>query len=138
MPGHIFEGVIDVLAVGVGIRQHTLAALAAQQVVHRRIESLPLDVPQRKVHGPDRRHRYRSPPPIRSAIEILPDVFGLKRVAADDAGNHVVAEIAGDRQLASVQRAVSQPIDALAGLNLQGHKVASRRCDVHRCARNLH
>ena len=84
------EGFFDVAAVGVGVDEDTLAALAAEQVVDGRVERFALDVPQRHVDGGDGGHRDRAAPPVGSAIEILPDVFDLERIAADEAGKHVL------------------------------------------------
>ena len=52
--------------------------------------SLGLDVPQRGVDRGDRAHRHRPAPPVGAAVEVLPDVLDPVRVAADQAGDHVV------------------------------------------------
>src|ERR1019366_6584005 len=97
--GDIFECRIHVYAIGVCIDQDTLAALAAKQVVDRSVQGLTLDVPQRDVHCRDCRHCNRTTPPICSAVEILPDVFALKWIPADDAWNHVLCKVRSNSQL---------------------------------------
>jgi hypothetical protein len=88
------------------------AALATQQVIERCVERLALDVPQRHVHGGDRAHGHRPFAPVRTAIKILPDVIGLKWIAADDARNDIFRKVAGYGKLAAVQRAIPKPVDA--------------------------
>jgi len=102
LPRHVFEGAVDILAAGVGVDQHAVAALAAQQVIDRRIERLALDVPQCHVDGRNRRHLHRSAPPVAAAIKILPDVLGLKGIAANNAGKEMVGEATGDGQFAAI------------------------------------
>src|SRR5580658_7285001 len=88
VPRNIFECVIDVTAGGVAIDKYAVAALAAKQVIDRSVESFALDVPQGHVDSGDRRHGYRAPAPIGSAIQILPDIFRLKWIASDDTGDN--------------------------------------------------
>jgi hypothetical protein len=47
-------------------------------------------------------------------------------VAADQARDHVIGEIARHRKLASVERGVAQAGDAVLGLDLQGDEIAPR------------
>ncbi len=70
-----------------------------------------LDVPQRHVDGGDRRHRDRAAPPVRAAIQELPDVFDLVRIAADEAGHDVIGQIAGDGQFATVQGCIADTVE---------------------------
>ena len=89
------EGFGDVRSVGVGVDEAALAGLAAEKVVDGRVEGLALDVPEGDVDGGDGGHGDGAAPPVGSAIEILPDVFGLEGVAADEAGEDVVLEVGG-------------------------------------------
>ena len=45
VPRDILKRIVDVFSVGVGIDHQAFTALAAQQVVDRRVERLALDVP---------------------------------------------------------------------------------------------
>ncbi len=90
------EGFGDVGSVGVGVDEGALAGLAAEEVVDGSVEGLALDVPEGDVDGGDGGHGDGAAPPVGSAIEVLPDVFGLEGIAADDAGEDVVFEVGGD------------------------------------------
>src|SRR3954447_11478431 len=137
MPGHVVQRVVDVLAEGVAVNQNAFAAFASEQVVHRRIERLALDVPEGNVYRGDRGHGNGPAPPIRPAIEVLPEVLGVEGIATHDAGNHVITEIARDREFAAVERSIAQAIDALIRLNLEGDEVSPRRSNVHVCIGDL-
>ena len=121
-----------------GIDQNLVAALASEQVVDRNAERLALDVPQRHVDGRDGGHGHRPSTPVGAAVEIVPDVFRLKRIAPDQARHQVILQIARYRQLASVQSRVAQSVDALVGFDLQGHEIAARTADNHFRAVNFH
>src|SRR5580693_9308261 len=81
------DGFLDVAAVGVAVDHDAGAAFSTEKVVNRSVEGFALDVPQGDVDRANRSHGYGAAAPIRAAIEILPDVFGLKRIAADEARN---------------------------------------------------
>ena len=85
MARDVVAGFFDVVAVRVAVDQDGIAAASAEQVVDRRVERLALDVPQRHVDRGDGGHGDGTAAPVRSAIEVLPDVFGLEGVAVDDA-----------------------------------------------------
>ena len=53
-------------------------------------------------------HFYVAHPPT---IQILPDVLCLKRIASDQAGNHMLFKIARHGKLTSVQYGIAQAID---------------------------
>ena len=93
---------------------------------------------KRHIDGRDRRHGHRAATPVRSAIQVLPDIFRLKRVAPDETRNQVIAQVGGNGQLAPIQSCVSQAVDAFVGRNLQGDEVSSGTTDEHLCFRNLH
>jgi hypothetical protein len=107
----------------VAVDHHVLARGAAEQLVERQAGDLSLDVPQGHVDGSNGRHRYRPAPPIGTAIEILPDILDAMGVAADQAGNDMVGQIARDGELAAVERSVADP-RAVFGLDLQRHECA--------------
>ena len=56
------------------------------------------------------RHRHGTASPVRAAIEILPRVFNPTRVAADQARDHVILQIRDDRELATVQGRIADPV----------------------------
>src|SRR5207249_3088168 len=84
------EGFGNIGAIGVGVDEAALTGLAAEEVVDGDVEGLALDVPEGDVDGGDGGHGDGAAPPVGSAIEILPDVFGLEGVSADEAGEDVV------------------------------------------------
>jgi hypothetical protein len=54
--------------------------------------SFPLMSHKAIVDRRDRRHRHRPSPPIGAAIKILPEVLDAVRIAADQAGDDMVAK----------------------------------------------
>src|ERR1035441_5378654 len=93
MKSNIFQRMFKVFAVGVRIDHDAIATFASQQVVDRGIQRLSLDVPEGHVHCADGGHSYRPTTPVGPAIEILPDIFGIKWPAPNNARNHMVGEI---------------------------------------------
>jgi hypothetical protein len=98
-------------------------------LIQRQVRLFGLDVPERGVDGRDRRHRHRAAPPIGAAVEVLPDVFDLRRVATDERGDDVVGEVARDGKLAAVERRVADAGEARIRLDLQRDEVAARTGD---------
>ncbi len=135
---HLVDRLLEVAPVGVAVDQHARAAGAAEQLVQRQPGGLGLQVPQRGVDRRDRAHRHRPAPPVRAAVQVLPDVFDLVRVAADQARDHMVGEVARDGQLAAVERGVAEAREALVGLDLQRHEVAAGATDDDACVGDLH
>jgi hypothetical protein len=68
----------------------------------------------------------------------VPDVLDAARVAPDQQRDHVIGQVARDRQLAAVQRRVAQAVDAALGLDLQRDEVPPRRADDHLRRHDLH
>ena len=126
---HRREGVVERLAVGVRVDQDAVARRAAEELIHRHVQRLALDVPQRHVHGRDRRHRHRTAPPVGAFVEVLPGIFDASRVAPDQQRRDVIGEVARHRQLAAVHRRIAQPVDAVLGGQLERDEVAARRTD---------
>ena len=109
----------DVAPVGVPVDHHSGAALATKQVVDGCLQRLALDVPERHVDGSDRRHGHWPAPPVGAAIEILPNVFRLERIAPDQARDQMVGQVRRHGQLTAIQRGVAESVDAFVGKNLQ-------------------
>ena len=107
MPGNVFKSFVCVFAICVRIYQHAVAALASEEVVEGCFECLAFDVPERDVDGGNRGHGYGPTPPVCAAIEILPDIFCLKRVATNDAWDHVFGEITCNGEFAPVQSGIA-------------------------------
>src|ERR1019366_3995500 len=84
------HGLVDIAPIGVPIHQYPGSALASEQVVRGRVERFAFEIPQSHVDRTDRGHGYRTTAPIRAAIEVLPNVLGLKRVAPNEAGDHMI------------------------------------------------
>src|SRR5262245_43520116 len=62
-------------------------------------------------------------------VEVLPGVLDAARVAADQQRDDVLLQVARDRQLATVQRRVADPVQPVLGDELQRDEVAARRAD---------
>src|SRR5450759_1099702 len=122
----------------VSVRERPTPAPAAEQLVHRQAGDLALDVPQRHVHGRDGRHRDRSAAPVRPAVQVLPGVFDVVRLAADQQRRDVVAQVGGDGELATVERGVAEPDYAVARRELQGDEVAPGAGDADVDLLDLH
>jgi hypothetical protein len=120
------DGVVERLAVGVSVDHHAFPRRAAQKLIDRHVQGLPGDVPERRIHRPDRGHRHRTTAPVRALVEVLPGVLDPARVAADEEGDDVLAEVRGDGQLAPVEGCVAKPGEPLVGLDLQRHEIAPR------------
>ena len=135
---HLVDRLLDVAAVGVAVDHDAAAARATQHLVQRQAGGLGLQVPQRGVDGRDRAHRHRPAPPVGAAVEVVPDVLELVRVAPDQAGHDVVLQVARHRELASVERAVAQPGQAGVGLDLQRDEVAAGAADDDLGGGDLH
>src|SRR5260370_27295637 len=120
------------------VHEHTFAAFPSKQVIKRRIESFTLDVPQRNVNSRNSRHGHRTPAPVRSAVQILPDVLYMKWVPPDETGKHVFLKVRCDGQLAAIECGISQTVDALICFYLESDKVAVWRTDDESRFRNLH
>ena len=101
---------VDVAAVGMTVDEHACAAAPAEQLVQRHAGHLGLEVPERRVHRSNRCHGHGPAAPVRAAIEELPDVLDLVRVAAQQARHDVLAQVGDDRELASVQGRVADAV----------------------------
>ena len=75
------------------------------------------------------RHRHRPAPPVGALVEVLPGVLDAPRVAADEQRHDVIGQVAGDRELAAVQRRVAETVDAVLGHELQRDEVAAGTAD---------
>ena len=136
--GDLVHRLGNVAAIRVTIDHHAVATAPAEKLVERQLRDLRLDVPQCRVDGGDRAHRHRTAPPVRAAIEVLPRILDAGRIAADQRGDHMVAEIGGDRQLAPVEGGVADAVDAFVGLDLQRDEVAARASDDDAAFGDLH
>jgi len=124
-----FDRVVQRLAVRVAVDHHRLARSAAEQLIDRRIERFPADVPERCVDRTDRRHRHGPAAPVRTLIKVVPRVLDAARVAADQERHDMVGQIARDGELATVERRVAQPVHAVFGDDLQRHEIPARAAD---------
>ena len=138
MPLDRLDGGIDRIAVRVAVNQHGLARRAAQQLIDGNAKRLALDVPQRRVDGRDRGHRDRAAPPVGAFVEKLPDVLDAACVTSDEQRQDVIGQVAGDGELAAVERRVAEPVQAILGLDFHGDEVAPRTARDDPGVRNLH
>jgi hypothetical protein len=129
LPGDGMDGVVERLAVRVRVDHDAIPRRPAEQLVDRHVERLAANIPERHVHGGNRRHRHRAAAPVGALVEVLPCVLDAPRVAADEQRHDMLAQIAGDRELPSIQRPVAQTVDAVLGHQLERDEVASRTRD---------
>ena len=94
------------------INHRTLPGLPAQQVIDWRFQSLPFDIPQRHIHGPDRGHGYGTASPVGTFVKVVPRVLDLGGISPDETRNDMILEIGTHRELPAVQRRVAQPEEA--------------------------
>src|SRR5439155_25510477 len=83
---NFIAGFLNITSVSVTVDQSAGSALATEQVVHRRTESLTFDIPEREIHSGSAGHGHGATTPIGAPEEILPNIVGLKGIASDDAG----------------------------------------------------
>ena len=121
----------EITPVRMGVHEHSLAALSADEIVKRRSEHLPLDVPEREIDRGDGRHRDGPALPVRASIEEVPDVFGVPRVAADESRNDVRFEVRDDRLLPPVERRIAEPVNPFIRENLQRDEIPPGRANNH-------
>jgi hypothetical protein len=81
---HCIDGGARLRTVCMTVDENALTALAAQQVIERRVERLGFDVPQGNVDGRQCGHVHRPTLPVGTAIEVMPNVFDRARVATDE------------------------------------------------------
>jgi glucuronate isomerase len=134
----LVERLFDRLPVRVTVDHDARTATAAEKLVKRHLRDFRFDVPERHVDGCDRRHRHRTSAPVRSAIKILPNVFDLMRIAADQARNHVFFEVRDDSELAAVESRVAETEDTFVGDEFQRHEIAVGARDDHPTFEDLH
>src|SRR5262249_12263899 len=89
--------------------------------------------PECHIDGGNRRHCYRPATPICTAIEILPDVFGLKWIPSDQTRYDMFFKIGRDGQLPAIESGVTQTQNSFIGLNFERHKVSTRTADKDFC-----
>jgi len=118
-----------VAAVGVAVDHEAVAALAPEQLVHRHAGQLPLDVPECHVDGRDGGHGHGTAPPVGATVEVLPDVFDVARIAADEAREHVLVEVGLDGEFTAVEGRVAESDNPFVGDDLHGDEVAARAGD---------
>ena len=129
VPHAVFDlGKVIAARVRVGERSHTRAP--AQQLIDRHAGALALDVPQRHVDAGERRHLHRAAPPVRPAIEVLPDILDGFRVAPDQQRRNVLFQVRRHGKFTPVERGVAHSVKPrLAGHDLHQHVVAARAGD---------
>ena len=123
--GHLVEGLSNVVAVGMAVDHHAVAAGTPEELIQRQSGYFAFDVPQRGVNRGDSAHGDRPAPPVRAAVEVLPDVLDAGRIAPDQGGRDVFFEVCSDGELAAVQRRIADSMDALIGFNHQSDEIAT-------------
>ena len=121
-----------------GIDQYARPRTATEQVPQGGAQHFGFDVPQRDVDGRDRGHGHRPSSPIGALVKHLPDVLYVIGVAAPNEGQEVVLEVRRHGQLTAVEGAVTDPVHAVGGLDLDGDVIASWRANDDPGVRDLH
>ena len=104
----------------VGIHAHTVAHLAAQQLVQRHLQGLGLDVPHGNVQCRNGALQHRAHTPVGVAVQFVADPFHLTRILADQ---HPLQVFNGTQKgmFLVFQRAFANAGNAFVGLNLHKH-----------------
>src|SRR5690606_20649048 len=84
-----------------------------EKLVEREVRDAGLDVPERNVHGGDRRHGHGPAAPVRAAVEELPRVLDAVGVSPYEHRGDMVAQVGGDGELASVEGRITEADDAV-------------------------
>src|SRR6516162_2408714 len=86
IPADFIDSLLHILSIRVAVHENAASAFPAEEVVHRSVQRLALDVPERHIDSSNGGHCYRPAAPVRSTIQVLPDVFALKRISSDETG----------------------------------------------------
>ncbi len=131
---HFINGVTG----GVAIDHHARAGGAAQQLINRHVGRFAFDIPQRHIDRRDRRHGDRATTPVGPFVEVLPDVFDLMRIAADQLRADVIFQVGGDRQFPAIEGCITNAGQTLIGGDFDGDKVSACAGYKYFCLYNLH
>src|SRR3989442_5875635 len=134
----LIGGFLNISSVRMPINQHPSSTFTAQQIVNGSVQRLAFYIPQGHVHRGNRSHGYWPSTPVRPAIQVLPDVLGLKRISADEAGNYVILEIADNSKLAAIESAIAEPINTLIRVDFYGNDVSAGTRDNNLSIGYLH
>ena len=120
-----------------GIDADAVAALAAEQLMHRHTQRLALDVPQRLVDAGERAHVHAAAAIEPAAIQHRPVILDLVRVLADQIVGQFL-HLGGDSCGAAFDHRLAPARDALIGIDLQEqparrHQERRQLGDLHRC-----
>src|SRR5215469_4991559 len=126
-----FHGLFKVGAAGVSVDHQAVPRSAPEKLVERDAEALRLDVPKCSVDRRDGGHGHRSTAPIGAFVEVLPGVCNAASIATDEQRRDVIGQIAGHREFATIQRSVTETIDAVFGHKLECHEVSPRTTHSH-------
>lgn len=81
------------------------------------------DVPKGGIDSGNGRHGYRAASPISTAIQELPNVFNLTGIPPNQTWHNMLLQIGNNGKFTSVERRITNPIEALIGFNLEGDEV---------------
>ncbi len=113
-------------SVGMSVCRGGLAALSAEELVHRHPGHLALDVPEGHVDARNRVVLRRSIAPVGVVVHRLPDILDAGDVPAREERVQVVVDEAGDRLVPVGQRSAAQPVQAgLRGFHLYDDEIDS-------------
>ena len=117
-PHLVFDGLV-VRTAGMHVYGGGLTGAAAQQVVHRHVRHLALDVPQRLVDAAQGVSKDGAVAPVGTDVGRLPDVLNVGDAAADEKRAEVVIDRRLDGERLPVVRGAAEAVEAgLGGLDL--------------------
>ena len=106
------------------INPDRLAAVAPEEVPHRRAEQLAFDIPQRHVDTGNSGHGDRASPPVGAAVQVLPNCFYIACFTPDEQGGHVLGQVGGDGHLPPIESGIANPVRAVLSLDLYCHIIS--------------
>ncbi len=123
----------------VGVRQHSLMKLPANQLPHRHAQRLADDVPAGDVKTRERRLRHFAWPIVFSALDVPGEPLHIERVRADDVARRQFVD-AGKHGLGAADHPHFADADqAVVRLEFKEHQLAPGCADDRgSCSRNLH
>ena len=123
------DGFFRVTARDVGVHHDPVPALSPDQVVDRRAQDLSLDVPEGGIDGRNGGHVHSAAFPVGAFVEIMPDVFDVRRVPADQRRQEVILKTTRHGFFTAVQGGVAQAVHSPVGHDFQGDEIPARAGD---------
>ena len=120
------------------VHKHPSRLLPPSRLYTGVFSALPLMSHKRHVDRRNRRHRHRPAPPVRPAIQVLPDVLDLEGSRPIRQGSTCSSRYAATASSRPFSVASPSPWMPSSVSIFKRHKIAVRRTDDHVSIRNLH